>query len=155
MESAVKVASCILNEMESLTTMKLQKLVYYSQALYLVEFGTPLFQDEIQAWANGPVVRSLFDRHKGMFLVRSGYFGADTMADLPDSERTVVATVIEKLGDLTGAQLSELTHGEQPWLEARRGLAPRERSSNVITPKSMLRFYASPDCGNPLFRASA
>jgi uncharacterized phage-associated protein len=42
------------------TTWKLQKLVYYSQAWSLVWDDEPLFPEEIQAWANGPVCPALY-----------------------------------------------------------------------------------------------
>ena len=44
-------AACILNDCGSLSTMKLQKPVYYSQAYSLVRVGAPLFGQRIEAWA--------------------------------------------------------------------------------------------------------
>ncbi len=43
------------------STMKLQKLMYYSQAWSLVWDEKPLFDAHIEAWANGPVIRELFE----------------------------------------------------------------------------------------------
>jgi uncharacterized phage-associated protein len=43
--------------------MKLQKLVYYAQAWALVWDDEPIFDEEIEAWANGPVVRGLYEAH--------------------------------------------------------------------------------------------
>ena len=34
---------------EQMTNMKLQKLLYYEQAYHLARFGTPLFDDDIEA----------------------------------------------------------------------------------------------------------
>ena len=48
------VAAYILEQKGSMTTMKLQKLVYYSQAWSLVWDEKPLFEEAIEAWANGP-----------------------------------------------------------------------------------------------------
>lgn len=74
MATVVDIASYILNKYGSLTTMKLQKLAYYSQAQSLVATGRPLFDDDFQAWMNGPVVPSLFRLHKGRFFVDPGFF---------------------------------------------------------------------------------
>ena len=63
------VAAYILQKMGAMTTMKLQKLVYYSQAWSLVWDEKPLFVEDIEAWANGPVVRELFDYHRGMYEI--------------------------------------------------------------------------------------
>src|ERR1700730_81854 len=63
------VAAFIVNRQGEMSAMKLQKLVYYSQAWSLVWDDEPLFDDAIEAWANGPVVRALYARHRGQFKV--------------------------------------------------------------------------------------
>lgn len=59
MASVYDVATYILEKQGAMTTWKLQKLVYYSQAWSLVWDDDVLFPEEIEAWANGPVVREL------------------------------------------------------------------------------------------------
>ncbi|MHA1540324.1 MAG: Panacea domain-containing protein [Alphaproteobacteria bacterium] len=44
--------------------MKLQKLCYYSQALSLSKNSKKLFNENFEAWSNGPVCRELFNLHK-------------------------------------------------------------------------------------------
>ena len=44
---------------ELMTNMKLQKMLYYQQGFHLAYFDTPLFDDEIEAWMYGPVVKSV------------------------------------------------------------------------------------------------
>ncbi len=55
----------------TLSTVKLQKLVYYSQAWHLVWEDRPLFPERIEAWANGPVVPDLYREHRGDFELTS------------------------------------------------------------------------------------
>jgi len=69
MATAHDVAAYILNKQGELPAMKLQKLVYYAQAWSLVWDEEPLFNDRIEAWANGPVVKTLYDSHRGQFKV--------------------------------------------------------------------------------------
>ena len=64
MVSVYDVAQYILGKIGPLTTMKLQKLLYYSQAWSLVWDDKPLFAEEFEAWANGPVCRELYNMHK-------------------------------------------------------------------------------------------
>lgn len=71
MVSVFDVAVSILEEHGPMTAMKLQKLVYYCQAWHLVWEGEPMFREEIQAWASGPVVPELYAAHKGLFKVSS------------------------------------------------------------------------------------
>ena len=80
------VAAYILEKMESMTTMKLQKLVYYSQAWSLVWDEKQLFEEDIEAWANGPVVRDLFDYHRGMYEISEMPIGNPRLLN-QDSER--------------------------------------------------------------------
>jgi uncharacterized phage-associated protein len=41
-----------------ITNLKLQKLLYYTQAWYLAFTGQPLFSESIEAWVHGPFPRS-------------------------------------------------------------------------------------------------
>lgn len=133
------VASYIVSQRGPMTTMKLQKLAYYSQAWHLVWDGVPLFHSRIEAWMNGPVVRDLYNRHRGHFHLTE--WPAGNPARLASSEVETIDAVLAAYGDLTPQQLSDLTHSEQPWQEARHGLAPTDRSDKPISLETMQEFY--------------
>jgi uncharacterized phage-associated protein len=135
------VAAAILERQGSMSTWKLQKLVYYAQAWHLVWEERPLFEDRIEAWANGPVVRNLYERHRGWFSVES--WPAGHSADLTPDESSTIDAVLETYGDKTAAWLSELTHQEPPWRDARVGLAHGERGNVEITQEAMAEYYGS------------
>ena len=137
------VAAYILKKKHPMSTWKLQKLVYYSQAWHLAWDGEPLFDEPIQAWANGPVVRALYDQHRGWYTVDKWPKG-DTRK-LTKDERETINTVLAAYGGLSGRQLSHLTHSEAPWQEAREGLAPTDRSSRRIKRETMQAYYAALD----------
>lgn len=141
MVSALDVAAFILREMGPMTAMKLQKLVYYAQAWSLVWDEEPLFTEEIQAWANGPVVPELFQAHKGLFKV-SSIPGGDPCAINPVQEETIRG-VITYYGDKSSQWLSDLTHIEAPWKDA-RGQCPEGASScTAISHAAMAEYYGS------------
>ncbi|WP_334139502.1 Panacea domain-containing protein [Thermovirga lienii] len=71
MPNVFAVAKYILEQTEGMTVWKLQKLIYYCQAWSLVWDHSPLFDEAIEAWANGPVVRELFEDHKDRFKVNT------------------------------------------------------------------------------------
>lgn len=125
-----------------MTAMKLQKLAYYSQAWHLVWEDRQLFNDRIRAWANGPVAPSLYRQHRGKFRVSAGNFEGDG-SKLSPKQRSTVDAVIEFYGCKSGAELSELTHAEAPWRDARihAGLAPGERGDALIHLDSMAEYY--------------
>ena len=64
----------ILQVAGEMTTLRLQKLIYFCQAHALVWDDEPIFYEPIEAWANGPVVRELFNFHRGMYLVNENHF---------------------------------------------------------------------------------
>ncbi len=140
------IAAYILQQAGEMTAMKLQKLVYYAQAWSLVWDERPLSGEHVEAWANGPVVRELYDRHRGRFQI-SGWPAGDPGA-LSTQERETVDAVLDYYASRPSQALSDLTHREQPWQEARRGLAPGERGFREITHASMAEYYGgleSPD----------
>ena len=121
--------------------MKLQKLAFYAQVQHLVTTGAPLFPEDFQAWRGGPVVPELYALHRGMFLIRPGELVSGDSSALTDVERALIDSVCSALGDMTGAELSERTHLESPWLNAREGLSPSDPSNAVITQEAMHSYY--------------
>jgi uncharacterized phage-associated protein len=143
MRSVLDVAAYIVQKLGPVTAMKLQKLVYYSQAWSLVWDEKPLFREKVEAWANGPVVRRLFDIHKGQFKVKS-VPGGDP-ARLKADERETVDAVLNFYGRKSSQWLSDLTHLEAPWRNARAGLPDGTRGTAEITHASMADYYGSLD----------
>jgi uncharacterized phage-associated protein len=135
------VAAAILKRTGRTSTMKLQKLIYYCQAWHLVWEERPLFRAKIEAWANGPVVRSIYEKHRGRFEVATWPQG--DASQLSTSEQESVTAVLGFYGDRTAQWLSELTHQEDPWLEARHGLGPGIRGNTEITHAAMAEYYSS------------
>ncbi len=141
MASALDVAQYILDQQGPMTTMKMQKLVYYCQAWSLVWDGKPIFSEDIQAWASGPVVRELYQAHKGAFLI-DRLQGAN-VENLSTEARETTDAVLRAYGDKSPQWLIDLTHKETPWNEARQGLPDGQNSENEITLASMSKYYDS------------
>jgi uncharacterized phage-associated protein len=136
--NARDVAAYVISLVGPLSAMKLQKLVYYCQAWSLAWTGKPLFTDRIEAWANGPVIRSLYSAHRGEFEVSE--IGGDPN-HLDVHAQAIVRSIVDAYGRLSPQVLSEMTHGEEPWIEARRGAAPGARSEAEISQRSMRSYY--------------
>lgn len=141
MATVFDVASYILKQRGPTFAMKLQKLVYYSQAWSLVWDEKPLFTARIEAWVNGPVVPLLYQEHKGQLVVSK--CGRGHPNNLTEEQKETVDAVLGFYGDKTGQWLSDLTHREQPWLDARIGLEPGERGGNVIPHAALYEYYSS------------
>jgi uncharacterized phage-associated protein len=124
---------------EVLTNLKLQKLLYYSQAWFLALHDRELFSEDFQAWVHGPVLPSQYKRfkeHQWRPLVveidrpKIGKIGTDHLSE-----------IIDVFGSESAVSLELMTHRERPWLDA-RGSIPNDRPSTaVITKSSMKSFY--------------
>lgn len=138
--SAHDVAAYILEKRGAMTAIKLQKLVYYCQAWHLAWEEVPLFSERIEAWANGPVVPTLYRVHRGRFEVSKWPDGNSKSLD--DNQRESIDVVLNTYADFAPWQLTQLTHRELPWTEARKGLAPGERGTSTISQETMRDYYA-------------
>ena len=133
------VAAAIVEQCgQGITTMRLEKLAYYCQAWHLASTQHPLFSAEIQAFRDGPVVHELFAQHKGRRVVDQWNGNA---AALSEAAGSTVRAVVAALADFEGDDLSALTHTEQPWLDARGGLAPEAQGNRAIEHASIQRFF--------------
>lgn len=145
MKRALEVAQYFLHrvdrdEGDTISGLRLQKLVYYTQVWSMVLRNEPFFSESIEAWVHGPVVREVWQVYKD-------YGKRDIPA--PDSPPPTFAAddddllncVWQRYGDLSATQLRDLTHCEQPWLEARRGLSDQDPSSQTISLASMREFH--------------
>ena len=139
--SVLDVAAYILKHQGSMTTWKLQKLVYYSQAWSLVWDDDALFPEQIEAWANGPVVRKLYKKHRGEYRV-SRLPQGDPCLLSPDQRETVDA-VLGFYGDKSPQWLSDLTHMEDPWKSARRSVPEGERGNVIIRKEDIAEYYGA------------
>ncbi|MBU1565365.1 MAG: DUF4065 domain-containing protein [Proteobacteria bacterium] len=144
MANVFDVATYILTKQNEMSAMKLQKLVYYCQAWSLVWDDMPLFDERIEAWANGPVVPVLYDKHKGHFLVNAILFSdfCDTIVLTPNQKDTI-NVVLDSYGNRSAQWLSDQTHSEDPWKSARKGIPCSERSNSIISLDSMSEYYQS------------
>jgi uncharacterized phage-associated protein len=133
------VAAYIISKLRSVDAMKLQKLLYYTQAWSLVWDEKAMFSPKIEAWANGPVVRKVFKTYQGQFKVTRALEGNKNA--LTEDERGTVDAILSFYGDKDGFYLSELTHRERPWMDARKGFAPGEKCDVEITKAAMRDYY--------------
>lgn len=142
MANVHNVAAYILRQCGPMSTMKLQKLCYYSQGWALAWDERPLFNSRIEAWANGPVITDLYREHRGQFTVSSWPGDPDAIAG---EDKDTIDAVLSGYGDLTGQQLSDMTHAEPPWLIARGDLPNGARCQTAVSLDDMQDFFGGLD----------
>lgn len=141
MPTVMNVARYVLEKCGSVTVMKLQKLVYYCQAWSLAWDDEPLFDEDFEAWANGPVCPELYETHKGQFRVEPDLLPANPEKLFTKDQIESMDAVLKYYGDKSPHWLSELTHKEDPWKIARGNCPSGAWCKNVISKESMRDYY--------------
>ncbi len=142
MPTIFDVAKFILEQLGQMSTMKLQKLCYYAQAWSLVWDDAPLFEEDFQAWANGPVCPQLFFRLQGRFSVAAQDVPGNSGVFSP-AQRETISHVLNYYGEKDAQWLSQLTHLEDPWRQARQNLPAGAPSKAIVSKESMAMYYES------------
>lgn len=129
---------------DNITHLKVQKLLYYAQGWHLALHDKPLFSEAIQAWAHGPVCPTVWKRFKDKNFTplteeNTIYDGSE----LKRSELNFLSEVWTVYGQFTAKRLEEMTHSEEPYLNARGNLAEYARSTTVIPQSAMKRYFKS------------
>jgi len=122
-----------------MSNLKLQKLVYYSQAWYLAIYGKPLFEEDFEAWIHGPVIKVLYDRYK-----RWQWMPIQEEVSQPSFNQEVrefLEEVVDEYFSCDAYELERMTHIEEPWIKAREGLAKSEPCNKIITKESMKNYF--------------
>lgn len=126
-----------------MTHLKLQKLCYYAQAWFLAFYGRPMFRQEFEAWAHGPVCSPLWRiyRECGAMPIRPAE--DYDLSSIPQEAKEVLDEIWRVYGDYDAKYLERLTHQELPWIEARGTCQPDERCNTKIKNETMMNFYRS------------
>ena len=156
--SALEVARHIINYSNSseqyLSNLKLQKILYFVQAEFLISQGRICFADDIEAWNFGPVVPAVlheFMRFGSCFIMPvTHYFVEDKnkffnirkveFKDniISDEDKSVIDEVVDCFADYSSVALTELTLKQLPWKNAYSGCC-----RNVITAESIRNYFLS------------
>lgn len=137
-----------------ISNLKLQKLLYFVQAYFLVKLPEPCFEEEIVAWALGPVVVEAYKEFKefgsnNIPTVRY-YFSKKInnegsvfqpnlilyQSDISENDKTVLKNILNTYGGYPASRLVEITHRQDPWKNA---YVPN--CSNIITKQSIIDFF--------------
>ena len=143
--TALNIADYFLTK-DKLTHKKLQKLVYYAYAWFIAlnnqneeDIYNILFQEEPEAWIHGPVFPSLYDKYKD--------YGFNEIAKIKcnDIDNKDIISFLNQIWDVFGGfsadELEYMTHQEDPWINARKGVSFIEPSKNKISKKDIFIYY--------------
>lgn len=136
---AQDIADYFLNHQISnhqITNLKLQKLLYYAQAIALVVLERPLFMDNVEHWEHGPVVEAMYHRY-GQYSNQPLPIPIDSEARLDRSTIRFLSKINQFYGVHSAIKLLQMTHEEDPWKNT--------QDRQVITMQSMRKYFQERD----------
>lgn len=106
-----------VNEAE-VTNMKLQKLLYFVQGHYMdLHNGTPLFDEDMEAWAHGPVIPEIYRVFKKFGSGAVEVFERDfDWATYDDEINDYLTTIWNTYGEMAAWKLRNISHAQDPWM---------------------------------------
>ena len=119
---------------DSISNLKLQKLVYYAQGFSLALHDKPLFPKSIEAWAHGPVVRVLYDKYRDYEANPIPKPSKIKLSKYDTATKELLNEIYAVYGQYSAWKLRELTHEDSPWINA-------YRKSNKEIPHPALKKY--------------
>lgn len=137
--------SYIFEQMQEVTPLALQKLLYFIQGIYLVSYGKPLYKEDCMAWVHGPVYENVYDLFRDFkynpiddnrFVIFKSRFD-----ELTDQEKNVIDLVVNSFGSYSGKVLEKITHSEAPWISARIDYEPLQSSRELIEKDSIRQYF--------------
>lgn len=122
----------------SISNLKLQKILYFVQAEFLVSKGVPCFEEDIEAWDFGPVVPEVYHEFK--------VFGS---SDIPkhvckdanlmilNDDKMLIDDMVDQSAQYSASDLVEITHNQDPWNDAYE-----KYCNNIISKESIEDFFS-------------
>ena len=133
-----------------ISNLKLQKILYFIQAYFLLEKKnhTPCFNERIEAWDFGPVVPEAYQEYKQFGSCDIPTIDSYMVIDkddiwnsyrvqyhddvIKDNDKELIDKVIDKFADYSATDLVTLTHRQAPWKDAYEPHANNEITLGAI-----------------------
>lgn len=137
---------------QMIDNLKLQQVLYFLQADFLVNAEKSLFDNRIEAWDWGAVVPSVYFRYKryGSSAIPYFPFKSKTYPNenvyISDVDKNRINRLLDRVLPYTGVQLREFVHNQTPWIKAYNNTpycypVSSIKYDNEITNDSIERFF--------------
>lgn len=132
--------------------LKLQKLLFFCHAEFLLQIGLPLIRDEFEAWSYGPVVPAIYHCMKAFGSSpidgRCREFNpvtcttSEPRAVLGEDNSRNLKEVFQIYAAVSANMLSSLSHREGgPWARALEAFESSRNINRRITNKAILQHH--------------
>ena len=130
MYKAEEIAAYVIKTTDWMSNFKLQNVLYFVQAEFLVVKGRPCFDDSIEAWDFGPVIRSVYRQYAiygGMMILEA----KAPMPHLAREDRKLIDGIVKECEKYGTTELISITTKQAPWQNAYRNFGRRNTLSNA------------------------
>ncbi len=144
----------VFKQMEEVTPLMLQKLLYFIQGIHLALYQRPIFPEDCEAWIHGPVYPEVYNLFKDFKYnpIDDARFSVvkETKEELTEEEKRVIDLVVNTFGMYGGKVLERITHNETPWQTARKGYGENIPSNELIAKDNIRGYYETVNESWPL-----
>lgn len=120
---------------EGITPLKMQKLLYFSQAVALSLYDQKLFEEEIEAWKYGPVVSNLYKKYRNNQNLPIKEIPNENEIIIDSETRKLIEGVWSVFGKYSASKLVDITHNHKPWKETFK------ENKNLIISTDLIKSY--------------
>ena len=124
---------------KSISNLKLQKLLYFVQAEFLVSKDKPCFYEKIEAWDFGPVVPEVYRKYRIYGSASIPYIKGIENGKILSDDQALINEIVDICSKYSAAMLVEVTHAQEPWKKAYKRYQNNTISNDSI--KSFLSEY--------------
>lgn len=126
---------CHLQE-KTISNLKLQKILYFVQAEFLVSRNQPCFAEKIEAWDFGPVVPIVYQKYKIFGSANIPVVGHRITVIIPHADRILIDEIVDECAKYSASTLVDITHHQTPWIRAHN-----EGYNSVISNESIKEYF--------------
>jgi len=140
------------NKDYGISNLKLQKVLYFIQAYFLISTNKQCFKEKIEAWDFGPVVPEAYREYKqfGSGDIPTISFVVDFDKDniwnskvqqyeddvIASVDKVMIEAVVDKFADYSATDLVSITHRQAPWKNAYQ-----QGRNNEITLEAIKEYF--------------
>lgn len=141
MYSALTVAEYVIKYSSEhnleISNLRLQKLLYFLQADFLISKAEPCFRETIEAWDFGPVVPVVYHRYKIFGGSNIPYNGLLSTEEIAVEDKEIINTLVDDCSGYSTSALVKITHSQSPWINSYSPYV-----SNPISNESIKEFFS-------------
>jgi len=119
-----------------ISNLRLQKLLYFIQAQFLVAHHEPCFSDRIEAWDFGPVVPNVYHEYKIFGSSNIPASQNNNSNTICKNDCTLIDNILQQASRYSTSQLVSITHNQKPWKNAYTRIY-----DNEITNADILNYF--------------